>query len=187
MQGWQLGLRLGLAAFVVFLVSQVAPVLFLPFVVMGVAMAAVLRGDARARGRAAMQPATLGLVLLVVGFTGTFMAVSASGAALARDPQADLGPFLWMRFASEVAMGAGFYFAPLHFAADRSRLFLGLAFGASIAVAAGIAYAASTQSREAVESASLARGLPFILFAWAYAMILGRLQREGGPKPAPVA
>lgn len=174
-QGADLGLKLGLAAFLAALVAPGLPVLNLVFGVLAVASAALLLGDARHRAPAQLRLSQAAVALVAVGFLALIVSVNlafrAPGASSA----------VWVAFAGDVALAAGLYLAPQHLAASRSRTLLGLAFGASIALSGIVAVLASQGSSDRLVAAVSAKGLPFILFAWAYATILGRLRREGKP------
>jgi hypothetical protein len=181
-QGADLGLKLGLAAFLAALLAALLPALSLLFALLAVASAAVLRGDARRAGPGALRTATLALALVALGFLALVAA-----ANLARGTQAGSAPpasAVWLGLAAEVSVAAGLYLAPAHLAADRSRTLLGLAFGASIALSGLVAYL-SQGPADQLEAAIGAKGVPFILFAWGYATILGRLRAQARAPPAP--
>lgn len=209
---WHPGLLAGLGAFLVFIVSPVLPFLGVVFTLLGVACLALLSGDARRRGPAAGRRATLGLVLLALGFL-TLFATNVLGASLLQggDLEAWRRTF-WLYAAGEVAVAAGFHLGPLHLASDRSRTLLGVALGAAVATSAIASWqaqgAAATMAAdlaaqgiaaggegyrawlpgavaafaEATAGANQAKAVAFILFAWAYAGIAGRLRAEARPK-----
>lgn len=179
-QGWRPGLLLGLAAFVAVLVAPVLPALNLAFAVLGVASTALLSGDARRRAPRAFRDASVGLALVAAGMLGLVLSAAlASGSA--RAGEAPPGSAVWSGFAAEVAVAGGFYLAAVHLAGARSRILLGLAFGASLAVSAAVALSAAGPP-ERLQAALLAKPVPFILYAWAYATILDWLRAEARPK-----
>lgn len=209
---WHPGLLAGLGAFLVVILSPLFPPLSVVFTLLGVVSLALLGSDARRRGGTAGRPAMLGLGLLAAGFFGAFLTNVLANAALAAGDFEGWRRSLWLYLAAEVAVAAGFYLGPQHLASDRSRMLLGVALGAAIAtsgiallqaqgpagavVAAGEAlpdppgspeHANATRALvvgfyEATSGANQAKAVAFIVFAWAYATIAGRLRAEATPK-----
>lgn len=214
---WHPGLLAGLAAFLLVILSPVFPPLGLVFTLLAVASLALLGSDARRRGPATARPATLGLLLLAAGLFASFATNVLGNGALARGDFEGWRRTLWFYLAAEVAVAAGFYLGPQHLASERSRMLLGVALGAAVAtsglalwqaqgpaaevLAEGAALASEPGSPEHVEqtrallegfyvatsTANQAKAIAFIVFAWAYATIAGRLRAEGAPKdPRPL-
>jgi len=208
------GLQLALVAFVLYVSAQVIPLLVLPHVLLGVAAAAVLFRDARRSGPGPARMTAMGLGLVLGGMLGILASNSLASRALDAGALALWDATLWPRMAAEIAVAGGFYALAAPLAGARSRILLGLAFGAAVAtsivgvaaslgpadalVAEGRALAADPSSEayrtwvqdaflrflQATESATLAKATPYILFSWAYATILGRLGADDTQRPS---
>lgn len=209
----RLGLLLGLGAFLAFALSPALPLLGVPFFLLGFASVALLHAHAR-RGATHRRVVRLALALAALGFLGLLASNALALSSLDAGDLDLWKATLWPRAAAEVAVAAGFYAAALPLAAARSRHLLGFAFGlgAAVALLAAVASlgpadnlvasgrevadppgseayrawrdAALGRYFEEIQGATLARPLPFVAFAWAYATILGRL-RAAGPREEP--
>jgi hypothetical protein len=175
-QGADLGLKLGLAAFLAAILAAAIALVGLLFTLLGVAAVAVLTGDARRRG-APPRLSWAALALVVAGFLALIVR-NGLGAPAIQANQPLPPAAIWIGFAGEVGVAAAFYLAPSHLAADRSRLLLGLAFGAALAISGIVAWLAAAGPSAQLDTAVSVQGLPFILFAWAYATMLGRLRAQ---------
>lgn len=209
---WQTGLLLGLGAFLAVIVAPLAPLLGLVFALLGVAALAVLSGDAKRLGAAARRAATLGLALLAGGLLLSFVTNFLAAGALGRGDFAGWARVQWLYLAAEAAVAGGFYLGARHLASARSRALLGVALGAALATSGVAAWQAQAPAQavvaqgdaladepgspghgngtrallaayfDATAPANGAKAVGFILFAWAYATILGRLRAEARPK-----
>jgi hypothetical protein len=174
-QGPGLGLKLALAAFFVAILLPLVPLLNLVFAVLAALSVASLGRARRASGGGAFE-AVGGVVLLIAGIVGLVLASGLAAQAAERGAEQPPLSVVASQLAAEVAVAAAFYISPLAFMRDRARLLLGLGLGASLAVSAMAAYAA-LYAPDTLASALLAKGLPWILFAWAYATAYGTLKR----------
>lgn len=179
-QGARLGLMLGIGAFVVGLMMQIIPILTLVFLLLAVASASVLQRDIQQRRPEKRTAARIGLLLMI----GGALALTAAPYLLVQAcPEAAQGALCIVtsavaaQFGGLIAMALSFYLLAQPFVGVRSEFFLGLALGVAIVVFGGGAWVI-LGAPNFREPAALAQGLPFVIYAWAYSAMLGRMRRE---------
>jgi hypothetical protein len=187
-QGARLGLQLGIGAFVVGLLMQVVPILTFAFLLLSVACASVLQRDVQRRHPDKKVLARVGLLLMIVGA----LALTAAPYLLVQAcPEVAQGTFCVVpsavaaQFGGLIAMAIAFYLLAQPLVGARSEFFLGIALGTAFVVFGGGAWVIVSGSNLR-EAAALAQGMPFVLFAWAYAAVLGRLRRDAAAPGEPV-
>jgi hypothetical protein len=184
------------------------------FTLLGVLSLGLLSGDARRRGPATGRHALAGLVALAVGMLLLFATNGIAAASLAQGDLGRWRGTLLLYLVAEVLVATGFFLGAWHLASQRSRTLLGVAVGAAVATSLLAAAQAQAPAQaleeelrasgaepgsaaygevlraavgrfyETTAGANQAKAVPFILFAWAYATILGRLKHEQRPRDA---
>jgi hypothetical protein len=202
-------LQLALAAFLMLLVGPLAAPLQLLGLLLALGAFAMLYAASR-EDPPARRHAVLAVGLLLLAFVAGIAYGALAARALGRGDfrgWVDLG---WLYAAASVALAAAFYVAPQTLVTPRSRTLLGAALGIAIAVAVGTVVSSQgagerfvaggeaiqdepgsaahnarvedLQRQFAAETEQLVavQGLPYVVFAWAYATTLGALARARG-------